>query len=97
MSPGHNGSAKRLSHIFTFQVAIRSPKVTTLKAQLEKAISEADHLRDDLQVKEGDLSRLKIDAELKWRETSQLRSEVTQARRELENARSKVRPSAGRA
>ena len=55
-----------------------------------EAIAEADHLRGDLQVKEGDLSKLKIDAEQKWRETSQLRSEVTQARRELENTRGKV-------
>jgi cell division septum initiation protein DivIVA len=65
-------------------------EVTTLKAQLEKTIAEADHLRGDLQVKEGDLSQLKKDAELKWRETSQLRSEVSQARRELESLRGKA-------
>jgi chromosome segregation ATPase len=65
-------------------------EVTTLKAQLAETMVEADHLRGDLQVKEGDLSRLKTDAELKWRETSQLRSEVSQARRELESTRAKI-------
>lgn len=65
-------------------------EVTTLKAQLEETIVEADHLRGDLQVKEGDLYQLKADAELKWRETNQLRSEVTQTKRELESVRSKA-------
>ena len=65
-------------------------EVTTIKAQWEKAIAQADHLRGDLQVKEGELAQLKTDAELKWRETSQLRSEVTQVKRELENVRSKA-------
>jgi len=65
-------------------------EVTTLKAKLDESITEADHLRDDLLVKEGDLTKLKTDAELKWRETTQLRAEITQARRELESARNKV-------
>ena len=55
-----------------------------------KAIDEADHLRVDLQAKEGELARLKTDAELKWRETTQLRAEISQARRELESTRTKA-------
>jgi hypothetical protein len=50
-----------------------------------KAIDEADHLRVDLQAKEGELARLKTDAELKWRETNQLRSEVSISRSTKEN------------
>ena len=65
-------------------------EVTELKLKLEQSIAQADHLRGDLQVKEGELAQLKTDAESKWRETSQLRSEITQARRELENARTKA-------
>ena len=65
-------------------------EVTTLEAKLDESIAEADHLRGDLLVKEGDLAKLKTDAELKWRETTQLRAEITQARRELESARNKV-------
>jgi chromosome segregation ATPase len=65
-------------------------EVTTLKAKLDESIAEADHLRGDLQVKEGELAQLKTDAELKWRETNQLRSEVTQSRRELESIRTKA-------
>jgi len=64
--------------------------VTTLKAKLDESIAKADHLRGDLQVKEGELSQLKTDAELKWRETNQLRSEVTQSKRELESIRTKA-------
>ena len=65
-------------------------EVTELKVKLEQSIVEADHLRGNLQVKEGELAQLKTDAELKWRETSQLRSEITQARRELESVRTKA-------
>ena len=64
--------------------------VTTLKAKLDESIAEADHLRGDLLGKEGDLAKLKTDAELKWRETTQLRTEITQGRRELESARNKA-------
>jgi chromosome segregation ATPase len=65
-------------------------EVTTLRAKLDESIAEADHLRGDLLVKEGDLAKLKTDAELKWRETTQLRAEITQARRELETARNRA-------
>jgi hypothetical protein len=65
-------------------------EVMTLKTRLEESISEADHLRGDLQVKEDELDHLKTDAELKWRETSQLRSEVTQAKRDLDSSRTKM-------
>lgn len=65
-------------------------EVTELEVKLEQSIVEADHLRGNLQVKEGELAQLKTDAELKWRETSQLRSEITQARRELESVRTKA-------
>jgi chromosome segregation ATPase len=65
-------------------------EVTTRKAKLDESIAEADHLRGDLLVKEGDLAKLKTDAELKWRETTQQRAEITQARRELESARNKA-------
>ena len=65
-------------------------EVTTLKAKLDESIAEADHLRGDLLVKEGDLAKLKTDAELKWRETTQLRAEISQAQRELETARNKA-------
>lgn len=65
-------------------------EVTELNLKLEQSIAQADHLRGDLQVKEGELAQLRTDAESKWRETSQIRSEITQARRELENARTKA-------
>jgi len=48
------------------------------------------HLNDELAMKDDELTRLKKDAELKWRETSQLRSEVSQGRRELESVRTKA-------
>jgi len=65
-------------------------EVTILKAKLDESIAEADHLRGDLLVKEDHLSKLKTDAELKWRETTQLRAEISQARRELEAARNRA-------
>jgi chromosome segregation ATPase len=67
-----------------------SQEVTILKAKLDESIAEADHLRGDLLVKEDHLSKLKTDAELKWRETTQLRAEISQARRELEAARNRA-------
>jgi len=65
-------------------------EVTALKAKLDESIAEADHLRGDLLVKDDHLTKLKTDAELKWRETTQLRAEISQARRELEAARNRA-------